>query len=41
MQNLEDIVRRDSALMMGKIAIGQTKSTGSGHCRLGVGAKRV
>jgi hypothetical protein len=38
--NLEDIVRGGSALMMGTIVVGQTSSTGSGHCRLGVGAKR-
>jgi hypothetical protein len=26
---------------MGTIVVGQTSSTGSGHCRLGVGAKGV
>jgi hypothetical protein len=38
--NLEDIARGGSALMVGTKVVGQTSSTGSGHCRLGVGAKR-
>jgi hypothetical protein len=38
--NLEEIVRGGSALM-GTIVADQASSTGSGHCMLGVGAKRV